>query len=444
MKIATKEIALRGKEIAREIFLQTLSAIDISAALTRHLDRVGTTILCAGKRFDLGKFDRIAGFAFGKAAFPMAEAFTSILTPDFSPRGILVTPTHYPREIPGWRTIVARHPVPDANSFAAGRAILEALEECDEKTLVVYLISGGGSALVEHPLDSHLALADFQQLHSVLVSCGASIEEINVIRKHLSATKGGRLAAAARRSIKLTLAVSDVPEGHESALASGPTLPDPTTVSDAENIVRNYSVVEKLPPSLAEMFTQHRLRETPKLGDPSFSNAYFELILRPHDLRHSAHHFCEAAGYVCICDDSTDDWPVENAAHHLLEALRMTEKMNPRRRVAVVAVGEVSSPVTGDGLGGRNSAFVLSCVDKIAGKNIAVLSGGTDGIDGNCPAAGAVADGQTMAHAQSHGMEPADFFRRCDAYSFFSRLGDAIVTGPTGNNLRDLRILLAG
>lgn len=443
MKAEKPERRKEPKEIAREIFRQALSAINIPAALERHLDRKGSTIHCAGKSFDLGRFERIEAIAYGKASFAMADALTSILEPDFSPQGILVVPARPECEIPGWNIFVGAHPVPDETSFAAGRVILEALEKCDEKTLVIFLLSGGGSALVEFPLDPALTLADFQQLHSALVTCGAPIEEINVIRRHLSATKGGCLAAVASKSVKLTLGISDVPDGEESALASGPTLPDPTTIADAERIAKECGVLERLTPSLAAIFREHRLRETPKEGDPIFDNSHFDLILRPHDLRHAAHHACEAAGYACVCDDSTDNWPVEKAAHHLLDTLAEAQRMNPGRPAAVVSVGEVSSPVTGSGLGGRSSAFVLCCVEKIVGRNIVVLSGGTDGVDGNSPAAGAVADGKSLTRAQEMGMDPADYFKRSDAYTFFSRLGEAIVTGPTGNNLRDLRILLA-
>jgi glycerate 2-kinase len=444
MRIAREAPLPDAKGIAREIFLHALAAMDISAAVERHLDRSGTTIQCGGQRIDLQEFNRIEAFAFGKAAFPMAEALSSILAPEFPPHGILVTPSPPPRQLHGWRTIIARHPIPDAHSFLAGRTILQALAECNERTLAIFLISGGGSALVESSLDPDLTLEDFQQLNTALVSCGAPIEEINVIRKHLSATKGGRLAAAAPRAVKLTLAVSDVTDGQESALASGPTLPDPTTIGDAERIAAKYGLIEKFPAQVGEVFRRHRMTETPKLGDSAFERTSFELVLRPHDLRHSAHRAAEAAGYVCICDDSTDNWPVEKAAHHLLQTLGTVESMNPGHRVAVVAVGELSSPVTGEGTGGRSSAFTLCCVEKIAGKKIAVLSAGTDGIDGNSPAAGAVADGGTMDRARSRGMDPADFFRRSDAYTFFANLGDVIVTGPTGNNLRDLRILLAG
>jgi len=162
-----------------------------------------------------------------------------------------------------------------------------------------------------------------------------------------------------------------------------------------------------------------------------------------HDLFHAAHHACEAEGFVCLCDDSTDGWPIEKAADYLLAQLAAQKKANPHHRVAVLTDGELSSPVTGGGIGGRNAAFVLACVPKIAGKGITVLSAGTDGIDGNSPAAGAVADGETFARARQMGLAVDDFARRSDAYSFFEWLGDAIVTGPTGNNLRDLRILMA-
>ena len=181
----------------------------------------------------------------------------------------------------------------------------------------------------------------------------------------------------------------------------------------------------------------------PSPDEPAFARSHFELLLRTHDLTHACHHACEGEGFVCLADNSTDNWPIEKAADYLLEQLEALKKDNPGRRVALMAGGEVSSPVTGEGTGGRNLAFVLACVPKIAGKRITVLSAGTDGIDGNSPAAGAVADGETLQRARAAGMEPEDFFRRSDAHTFFKRLDDVIITGPTGNNLRDLRIFLA-
>ncbi len=183
--------------------------------------------------------------------------------------------------------------------------------------------------------------------------------------------------------------------------------------------------------------------ETPKADAAAFRNSHFLLLLGMDDLFHPAHHAVEAKGFIACCDNATDDWPVEKAAEYLLEQLEALQNMHRGHRVALIADGEVSSPVTGNGVGGRNSAFVLACAEKIAGKKIAVLSAGTDGIDGNSPAAGAVADGETLTRARAMGLDPADAFRRSDAYTFFLKLGDAIVTGPTGNNLRDLRILIA-
>jgi glycerate 2-kinase len=435
------------KRVAQRIFRETLAAIDIAASIEKTLARNGSRIHAGDTTHNLRDFENIVGIAFGKASFAMAEGLTGVLAPDFKPEGILVVPGKPPRELPGWKTFVGGHPLPNTASFEAGKVILDRLARCGERTLIFFLISGGGSSMVEQPLDRSVSLDDFAQLHAALVTCGAPIEEINVIRKHVSLTKGGRLAAAAPRSMKLTLAISDVPPGQESALASGPTLPDPTTVSDAERVASKYNLIEKLPPLLRNAFEQHTLRETPKMGDPIFARANLVVVLGAHELMHAAHHSCEREGYVCVCDNATDNWPIEKAADHLLlllmAQLKAQNDTNPRRPVAILADGELSSPVTGNGIGGRNSAFVLACVPKIAGRNITVLSAGTDGIDGNSPAAGAVADGQTLARCQAAGLDVGDFMQRSDAYNFFARLGDEVTTGPTGNNLRDLRVLVA-
>jgi glycerate 2-kinase len=431
------------KKVAQHLFLQTLTGIQIPTVLARKLNREGSVIQVAGATIDLQDFREIVAISFGKASFAMAEALNDVLAPEFQIEGILVGPDSPTRALPGWKSFVGGHPLPTKESFAAGHAILDRLARCGERSLVFFLVSGGGSAMVEQPLHDGVTLEDFQKLHFALVTCGAPIEEINVIRKHLSATKGGRLAAAAARAMKITFAISDVPEGQESALASGPTLPDPTTVQDAEQIVRTYDLLPKLPPSIYALFERRALNETPKSGEPAFARSHFELLLRTHDLTHACHHACEAEGFICLADNSTDNWPIEKASDHLLMQLEALEKDNPGRRVALMSGGEVSSPVTGEGIGGRNLAFVLACVPKIAGKKITVLSAGTDGIDGNSPAAGAVADGETLQRARAAGLEPGEFLRRSDAYNFFKLLDDVIITGPTGNNLRDLRILLA-
>jgi len=241
----------------------------------------------------------------------------------------------------------------------------------------------------------------------------------------------------------VTLAITDVPAGCESSLASGPTLPDLTRVADARGVIEKYNLYLELPLSIRSQFAHpESIPETPKPGDPAFARAHFSLLLTMHDLFQHARQAAEARGFVTQCDNSTDDRPIAEATEYLLSEIDRLANANRGRRVALIADGEVSSPVHGNGLGGRNSAFVLDCVEKIAGKRMAVLSVGTDGKDGSSPAAGAVADGKTLEKAVAAKLYPQEFAARSDSYTFFQKLGDAIETGPTGNNLRDLRIFL--
>jgi len=431
------------KQLARQIFHETLAAIDIPATMQRKLRRKGTLLVCGETRIDLRDFKKLRVVAIGKAAHAMVDGLALVLAPFVRLEGVVSAPTAARKPLTGMRYFVAGHPVPNAESWKAAEAILALLKKCDEKTLVFFLLSGGASALVELPLDPAQTLEDVQNMHRALVTCGAPIDAINTVRKHFSAVKGGRLAAAAHKATKMTLAVSDVPVGKESALASGPTLPDPTTIADAKRITAEHRLYDRFPLALRRWLDEGKMPETPKADAAAFRNSHFFLLLGMDDLFHPAHHAAEAKGFIACCDNTTDDWPVEKAAEYLLEQLEELRKTHAGQRVALIADGEVSSPVTGNGIGGRNSAFVLACVGQIAGKKMAVLSAGTDGIDGNSPAAGAVADGETLELARAIGLDPADVCRRSDAFAFFSRFEDVIVTGPTGNNLRDLRILIA-
>jgi glycerate 2-kinase len=431
------------KQLARRIFDETLAAIDIPATMQRKLWCEGSRLHCGPAVVDLSSFDRVHAVAIGKAAHAMVEGLASLLPSGVTFDGMMSAPTAPASAVQGMQYFVAGHPVPNVESWKAAEAILALLKTCDERTLVFFLLSGGGSALAELPLDPEQTLEDVQRLYQALVTCGAPIGKIGTVRRHISAVKGGRLAVAAGRATKITLAVSDVPAGQESALASGPTLPDPTILADVEQVLTEYALRKRLPPALQRWIAGGKMPETPKAGEAAFANAHFSLLLGMDDLFHPAHQAAEAKGCVTCCDNTTDDWPVEEAAENLLAQLEELQAANPGQRVALIADGEISSPVTGSGIGGRNSAFVLTCVDKIAGRRVAVLSAGTDGIDGNSPAAGAVADGETLARAHAAGLDPHDAFRQSDAYNFFAQLDDAIVTGPTGNNLRDLRILIA-
>ncbi len=432
-----------GKEIARRIFQQTLASIDIPRVMERKLTRDGTRLILPEAVVDLSQIEEIYVVAIGKAAHAMVDGLEGLLAKGTRVSGIVVAPVAPERPVRGMEYFVGGHPVPNVDSWKSAEAILRLLGSCDERTLVIFLLSGGGSALCELPLYRRMQLEDVQAVNRALVTCGASIEAMNTVRKHLSAVKGGRMAMAAGRAQKITLAVTDVPAGKESALASGPTLPDPSTIPDVERIVAEYDLRKRFPERLVRWMDAGRMPETPKSGNPAFTNAHFELLLGMDDLFHAAHHAAEACGYATCCDNSTDDWPVAKAADALLQQLEEWQRANNGQRVAIIADGELSSPVTGDGVGGRNSAFVLDLAGKIAGRGITVLSAGTDGIDGNSPAAGAVADGETMERAKAAGLDREKAFRESDAFTFFEVLGDAIVTGPTGNNLRDLRILLA-
>lgn len=430
------------KQAAREIFLRTLAAADPKRLLPCRLRRCGSRLQWQGGELDLGEFRRIFVIAVGKAAEAMTEPLLALL-PEEPPReGILVTPTP-PQSVPAhFQMFVAGHPVPNQQSFLAARAVLRLLQRADARTLVFFLLSGGGSALLELPVDERIPLEEVQELHRLLVGCGAAIEEINRVRKHLSAVKGGRLAAMAPEAYKLTLAVSDVPIGQEAALASGPTLPDPSTWADVWEVIERYELLPRLPATIRQLVTSGALPETPKADLPAFRRATFLLLVDSRDLLHRAHQAAESLGFHALCDNSTDNWPLERAAEWLLHLLQAEKSAHPERPVAVVADGEVLCPVRGPGRGGRNSAFVLYCVPRVAGQSVAVLRAGTDGIDGSSPAAGAVADGQSLERARRLGLDPEAFFSASDSFTFFERLGDAVLTGPTGNNLRDLCLLL--
>jgi len=432
-----------GKQVAREIFASTLAALDIPRVMERKLALEGDSLAFDGGAVPLSKDAPLFVVAIGKASHALLAGLRCLLPVDYRFKGVVAAPTKPAAPEAGLEYFVGGHPNPNEGSWRAAEASLALLRQTNGKNVVFFLLSGGGSALAELPLISGMQLADLQAVNHALVTCGAPIEAMNTVRRHFSAIKGGRLALAAAQATKVTLAITDVPEGKEHALASGPTVPDPSTIADTVRVIGEFGLGAKFPPPVARWLDEGKMPETPKPGDPAFRNAHFQLLLGMHDLFHAAHHAAEAQGYLTCCDNSTDDWPVEKAAGALLQRLEELRSGNRGQPVALIADGELSSLVTGGGMGGRNAAFVLACVEKIAGRPITVLSVGTDGMDGNSPAAGALADGETFSRAKALGMDPAAYFQQSDAHTFFKQMDDAILTGPTGNNLRDLRILLA-
>jgi glycerate 2-kinase len=273
------------------------------------------------------------------------------------------------------------------------------------------------------------------------VHSGASIGEINAIRKHLSAIKGGRLALAASPARQVSLLVSDVPDNTPDALASGPTMPDSSSAEDCYAIAAKYGLLEKLPASVNELFHRRALEETPKSDDPAFHNSRWCTVLSNQTATDAAAAIAKREGFSVEVDNSCDDWDYARAADYLLNRLQELRQKSPR--VCLVSGGEVTVKVSNGGVGGRNQQFALACAEKINGEKITVLSAGTDGIDGNSTAAGAVVDGTTFTRAKAQGLEIQAALQKFDANPLFNAIGDAVITGPTGNNVRDLRILLA-
>src|SRR5262249_13508319 len=249
----------------------------------------GALVRCGNAVVDLPRSSAVKVVAIGKASHTMVEGLASVLGPDRSFEGIVSAPVAPKNGRPAMRYFVGGHPVPNQASLDAAEEILRFLARCSEETLVIFLLSGGGSALSERLLVPGTTLEDVQRLHHTLVTCGASIDAINSVRKHFSAVKGGRLAAAAPHPVKLTGAVSDVPRGRESALASGPTIPDPTTRAEVERVIAEYSLREKLPARIREWLARNDMPETPKAGDPAFARSLFHLLLGVDDLFHPAH-----------------------------------------------------------------------------------------------------------------------------------------------------------
>ena len=429
----------RMRETAREIFRQALDGASIASGFARHVNCERGVLRVRQDLFDLNSYSQVLVISLGKAAHTMVEALSAQV--GASIEGIVASSVDPPSQLHGFRYFRGGHPTPNAESIRAANAMLKALEAQPSTALVIFLLSGGGSSIVERPIDDEISLDDLITTYRALVHSGAPIAEINAVRKHLSAVKGGRLAQAASPAQQVSLLVSDVPDGSPDALASGPTMPDSTTVEDCYQIAEKYDLLRQFPQSTRELFTRHALEETPKSDDPAFHRARWWTVLSNQTAIEEASVAAERAGFIVHVDNSCDDWDYEPAADYLLHRVR--ELRRQFSLVCLISGGEVTVKVTNGGTGGRNQQFALACAEKIAGENITVLSAGTDGVDGNSPAAGAVVDGSTLERARLRGTDARAALDTFDAYPFFRALGDAIEIGPTGNNLRDLRILLA-
>jgi glycerate 2-kinase len=446
--------------VAREIFDQALKACDIPQAFDRHLHFEGKTLVRQPSprlppiRQPMEGFKEVYVIAFGKAAQTMLNVLLERLPPKTHLRGVcsaVEIPKKRHRHI---RYFAGGHPLPNEDSLAAARAALALLKHADRKTFIFFLISGGGSAMLELPREGKISLDDTIAFHETLVASGATITEINTVRKYFSAVKGGRLALATPAAEKLSLLLADVPLKDLAAVASSPTLPDYSTLAECSEILEQFHLLEKFPPAVREYFekleknepSQARSEAERRAAAAAFEHAQFDTLLSNHDFVNAARDHAQSLGYKVVIDNSCDDWDYAEAAKYLLT--RFHELRSEYSRVCLLSSGEVTVNLNrSPGCGGRNQQFALQAAMDLAryeDEALVVLSAGSDGIDGNSPAAGAIADTTTIARARSYSFDPAATLARFDACTLFTALGDTVVTGPTGNNLRDLRILIAG
>jgi len=409
------------RALLRRMFEAAVAAADPAKCLPPHLPAPprGRTVVVGA----------------GKAAAAMARAVE-----DDWPRpldGLVVT--RYGHAVPTRRieVVEAAHPVPDAAGRAAARRILEAVRGLGADDLVLVLMSGGASALLSAPA-AGLRLEDKQAVNRALLRSGARIDEMNCVRKHLSAIKGGRLAAAAAPARVVTLAISDVPGDDPAVIGSGPTVADPTTFADARAIVAKYGI--ELPEAVAERLARAE-DETPKPGDARLARAETVLIATPALALAAAASLAEAAGYTAlILGDALEGEARALGASHA--GLARAEAASGRR-TALLSGGETTVTVTGQGRGGRNAEYLLGLVLALDGAaGIHAIACDTDGIDGTEDNAGAIAGPDSLARGRSLGLDPAALLARNDAYGFFQALGDLVLSGPTLTNVNDFRAIL--
>lgn len=425
--------------LVRQWFQHALEQASVEKAFARHVECERGVLRVGEDLYHLNSHSRLFVVSIGKAAHSLVEALEHRAGSRFE--GIIASSTQPPSMLRGFRYFHSGHPTPNADSVRAAEAMLKSLTAQNAASLVIFLLSGGGSSMAEKPIDDEITLEDLIATYRVLVHSGAPIGEINAIRKHLSAIKGGRLALAASPAKQVSLLVSDVPDNTPDALASGPTMPDSSSAEDCYAIAAKYGLLEKFPASVNELFHRRALEETPKSDDPAFHNSRWCTVLSNQTAIDAAADSAKRAGFTVEVDNSCDDWDYARAADYLLG--RLQELRQKSGKVCLISGGEVTVKVSDGGIGGRNQQFALACAQKITREKIAVLSAGTDGIDGNSPAAGAVVDNTTIQRAEVQGKNIQAALEKFDAYPLLDSIGDVIVTGPTGNNVRDLRILLA-
>lgn len=431
---------------AVEIFEAGLSAVAPETAIKRFCQLEGHMFTVGQQEYDLALFDKVLVLGAGKGSASMAKAIEQLLG-DYISAGVIAVKYGHVKDLEKIQLREAGHPVPDMNGHAAARTLFNMASHADEKTLIICLISGGGSALLPLPVDG-VSLSDKQLTTKVLLACGATIHEINTIRKHLSAIKGGGLARAAYPATLVTLILSDVVGDDLDSIASGPTVPDPKTFFDCLSIFDKYAISDKIPPSVLhhiELGTTGQIPETPKARDLIFSHTSNVIIGGNFDALIKAKRTAEELGYSTILLSSMIEGDTrESAAFHMAIAREISLHDHPMEKPAcILSGGETTVKITGTGKGGRSQEFSLAAALKLQQtENTVVLCAGTDGTDGPTDAAGAISDSLTLDRASTIGLDPVAYLNDNDAYHFFHSLNDLYKTGPTNTNVMDLRIIL--
>jgi glycerate 2-kinase len=375
----------------------------------------------------------------GKAAASMARATEQHWTGDIT--GLVVTRYDHGLDCDRIEVVEAAHPVPDTKGFEASQRILASIQNLAPDDLVLFLVSGGGSSLLTLP-GPGIPLEDKQQLNRALLKSGANITDMNTVRKHLSAIKGGRLALAACPANITTLAISDVPGDDPAVIGSGPTVGDATTVEDAREVLERYRIE---PPQSIVDFLEGDTAETPKPGDPRLAKAELRLIATPMASLVAAAQICRDAGFTAtILGDDLEGEAREVAADHAAHASNLAAQLKPGARpVVLISGGETTVTVKGKGRGGRNSEYLLALTVALEGhEQIHAIACDTDGIDGSEDNAGAITGPDTLARAAATSIDANACLSDNDGYTFFSTLDDLIMTGPTLTNINDFRAIL--
>lgn len=435
---------------ARRLALQSLeaglNAADPGRIVRSRVLLKNSNIKVDGCSLDLRKFRNVYVIGGGKAGASMAKALNQILGRRITRGLVNVLPS-----VAGRTSMIelhrASHPTPDESGVKGTLKMLRIVEEAGKEDLIICLISGGGSSLMPLPRDG-VTLHDKREITQALLRSGATIDEINAVRKHISDFKGGWLAKKAYPATILNLVLSDVVGDAISSIASGPSAPDPTTFHDAIMILRKYSLWDRTPESIRKLLSEGEngvIPETPKPGDKVFRKVHNIVIGNNRSATAATCRYLRSVGLNSVILTSTLEGEARHVGVVLSSIAREIERAgNPASRpAAIVAGGETTVTVTGEGTGGRNQELVLAATPKLAGSNGVVLASlSTDGVDGPTDAAGAIADGDTLAKAARMGLVPEDFLSANDSYNFFSKLGDLILTGSTGTNVNDITVLV--